>query len=145
MCNRYKAPSKPDEELSIETIKKLPPMYFTNITGGEPFIREDIKDIVRELKKKSDRIVISTNGFFTDRIIDLCEMKFSEREFTISKDYDAELRNKIGVFKEVTGTKKAVQLIMVTTFGVKQNAYSSIVQDEVTLDDLFAPHPFLPQ
>ena len=37
-------------------------MYFTNITGGEPFIRTDLKDIVRELYKKSDRIVISTNG-----------------------------------------------------------------------------------
>ena len=73
MCNRYKAPSKPDEEISIETIKKLPKMYFTNITGGEPFIREDLPDIVRELYKKSDRIVISTNGFFTDRIIKLCE------------------------------------------------------------------------
>ncbi len=47
-------------------------MYFTNITGGEPFIRMDLKEIVRELYKKSDRIVISTNGFFTDRIIDLC-------------------------------------------------------------------------
>ena len=66
MCNRYKAPSKPEEEISIETIKKLPKMYFTNITGGEPFIRTDLKDIVRELYKKSDRIVISTNGFFTD-------------------------------------------------------------------------------
>ena len=73
MCNRYKAPSKPEEEISIETIKKLPKMYFTNITGGEPFIREDLADIVRELYKKSDRIVISTNGFFTDRIIKLCE------------------------------------------------------------------------
>ena len=73
MCNRYKAPSKPEEEISIETIKKLPPMYFTNITGGEPFIRQDLPDIVRELYKKSDRIVISTNGFFTDRIIKLCE------------------------------------------------------------------------
>lgn len=73
MCNRYKAPSKPEEEISIETIKKLPQMYFTNITGGEPFIRSDLKDIVRELYKKSDRIVISTNGFFTDRIIDLCK------------------------------------------------------------------------
>lgn len=73
MCSRYKAPSRPDEELSIETIKKLPKMYFTNITGGEPFIRSDLKDIVRELYKKSDRIVISTNGFFTNRIIDLCE------------------------------------------------------------------------
>ncbi|MBR3738101.1 MAG: radical SAM protein [Eubacterium sp.] len=73
MCNRYKAPSTPEEEISIETIKKLPEMYFTNITGGEPFIRDDIKDIVRELDKKSDRIVISTNGFFTDKIIDLCK------------------------------------------------------------------------
>ena len=73
MCNRFKAPSLPNEELSIETIKKLPQMYFTNITGGEPFIRTDINDIVRELYKKSERIVISTNGFFTDRIIKLCQ------------------------------------------------------------------------
>ena len=63
MCNRYKEPSKPEEEISLETIKKLPEMYFTNITGGEPFIREDLKEIVRELYKKSDRIVISTNVF----------------------------------------------------------------------------------
>ncbi len=73
MCNRYKAPSKPEEELTVETIRKLPPMYFTNITGGEPFIREDLPEIVRELYKKSDRIVISTNGFFTDRIVKLCQ------------------------------------------------------------------------
>lgn len=73
MCSRYKAPSKPEEELSLETIAKLPEMYFTNITGGEPFIRTDLKEIVRALSKKSDRIVISTNGFFTDRIIDLCK------------------------------------------------------------------------
>lgn len=33
MCSRYKKPSRPDEEISIETIKKLPKMYFTNITG----------------------------------------------------------------------------------------------------------------
>ena len=44
MCNRYKCPSKPDEEISIQTINKLPKMYFTNITGGEPFIREDLEE-----------------------------------------------------------------------------------------------------
>ncbi len=63
MCNRYKCPSKPEEEISLETIKSCLKMYFTNITGGEPFIREDLRDVVRELYKKSDRIVISTNGF----------------------------------------------------------------------------------
>ena len=73
MCNRYKAPSRPEEELSLDTIRKLPQMYFTNITGGEPFIRTDLPDIVRELYKKSDRIVISTNGYFTERILALCE------------------------------------------------------------------------
>jgi len=73
MCNRYKAPSKPEDEITLDTIRKLPAMYFTNITGGEPFIRDDIEDIVEELQKKSDRIVISTNGFFTERIIHLAK------------------------------------------------------------------------
>ena len=94
MCNRYKAPSKPEEEISIETIKKLPKMYFTNITGGEPFIREDLPDIVRELYKKSDRIVISTNGFFTDRIIKLCE-EFPNVGIRISIEGLEETNNKI--------------------------------------------------
>ena len=73
MCNRYKAPSLAEEEITLETIQKLPEMYFTNITGGEPFIRQDLSDIVRELYKKSERIVISTNGFFTDRILALAD------------------------------------------------------------------------
>ena len=72
MCSRYREPSRPEEEISLETIRKLPEMYFTNITGGEPFLREDLQDIVRELQGKSDRIVISTNGYFTERIVALC-------------------------------------------------------------------------
>ena len=94
MCNRYKCPSKPEEEISIETIKKLPKMYFTNITGGEPFIREDLPEIVRELYKKSDRIVISTNGFFTDRIIDLCN-EFPNVGIRISIEGLEDTNNKI--------------------------------------------------
>lgn len=73
MCSCWKHPTRPGEEITLDTIKKLPDMAFTNITGGEPFIRSDIKDIVRELYKKTNRIVISTNGSFCDRIIDLCK------------------------------------------------------------------------
>ena len=72
MCDCFKHPTKPEEEITLDVIRKLPEMAFTNITGGEPFIRRDLPDIVRELYKKSDRIVISTNGYFTDRIISLC-------------------------------------------------------------------------
>ncbi len=72
MCDCFKDPSKPEEEITPDIIRKLPDMAFTNITGGEPFIRKDIGEIVRELYKKTDRIVISTNGYFTDRILELC-------------------------------------------------------------------------
>lgn len=73
MCDCYKDPTKPSEEITLDVIRKLPEMAFTNITGGEPFIRQDIPEIVRELYKKTDRIVISTNGYFGDRILSLCE------------------------------------------------------------------------
>lgn len=114
MCNRYKAPSKPEEEISLETIKKLPPMYFTNITGGEPFIRQDLHDIVRELYKKSDRIVISTNGFFTDRIIKLCE-EFPNIGIRISIEGLEQTNNEIrglpdGFNRGYTTLKKLVEM-----------------------------------
>ncbi len=114
MCNRYKAPSRQDEEISIETIKKLPKMYFTNITGGEPFIRTDLKDIVRELYKKSDRIVISTNGFFTDRIIDLCN-EFPNVGIRISIEGLEQTNNEIrglpdGFNRGYTTLKKLVEM-----------------------------------
>jgi hypothetical protein len=44
---------------------------------------------------------------------------------------------KIAVFKEETGTESAVHLTLVTMNGVKRNENSSIVQSEVTADDLF--------
>lgn len=73
MCDCFHYPTQPSEEITLEEIKKLPEMAFTNITGGEPFVRKDIPEIVEELYKKSNRIVVSTNGYFTDRIIDLCK------------------------------------------------------------------------
>ena len=114
MCNRYKNPSKKEEELKLETIKKLPKMYFTNITGGEPFIREDLEDIVRELYKISDRIVISTNGFFTDRIIKLCE-EFPNVGIRISIEGLEDTNNKIrgledGFNKGLSTLKKLVEM-----------------------------------
>ncbi|MCR4953776.1 MAG: ATP-binding protein [Treponema sp.] len=72
-----------------------------------------------------------------DKVISICEMKFCGEEYTISKDYDEKLRNKIGVFRIVTQTRKALQLVMITTYGVTNGMYSSRVQSQVILDDLF--------
>lgn len=132
MCNRYKAPSKPEEEIRLETIRKLPPMYFTNITGGEPFIRTDLKDIVRELRKKSDRIVISTNGFFTDRILDLCK-EFPDIGIRISIEGLEQTNNEIrgladGYNRGYTTLKKLREM------GMKDVGFGMTVQDKNALD-----------
>ena len=72
-----------------------------------------------------------------DNTVNLCEIKFSESEFLISKQYDKNLRNKISAFISETKTKKSVQLTFITTYGLKRNEYSSVAQNEVVMDDLF--------
>ena len=73
-----------------------------------------------------------------DNTINICEMKFSEDEFSISKDYDKVLRNKIVRFQEETKSRKSIQLTFVTSYGVKKGMYAGIVQNEVVLEDLFS-------
>ena len=127
MCNRYKAPSKPDEEISIETIRKLPRMYFTNITGGEPFIRTDLPDIVRELYKLSDRIVISTNGFFTDRIVALAE-QFPQIGIRISIEGLEQTNNEIRGLEN--GYQRGYQTLKkLREMGLKDVGFGMTVQD----------------
>ncbi len=71
MCYIWKHPTTTDQEFNVSLLHKLPRLHFANITGGEPFLREDIADIIAIMKKKSSRIVVSTNGFLTDKIIDV--------------------------------------------------------------------------
>ncbi len=132
MCNRYKSPSLPEDEITIETIKKLPRMYFTNITGGEPFIREDLKDIVRELYKKSDRIVISTNGFFSERIIDLCK-EFPDIGIRISIEGLEKTNNEIRGLED--GYNKGYStLLKLKEMGMKDIGFGMTVQDRNACD-----------
>ena len=127
MCNRYKAPSRPEEEISIETIRKLPKMYFTNITGGEPFIRTDLKEVVRELYKKSNRIVISTNGFFTDRIVDLCK-EFPQIGIRISIEGLEQTNNEIRGLQN--GFQRGYQTLKkLCEMGMKDVGFGMTVQD----------------
>jgi len=72
-----------------------------------------------------------------DGIINLCEMKYWSGAYVMTADDDRSLASKKAEFKQTTRTRKAVHLTMVTSFGVKPNAYSYNVQSFVTLDDLF--------
>lgn len=73
----------------------------------------------------------------SDRIIHLCEAKFSEGLFTINKDYEMSLREKMTIFRDETKTHKSLLTTMITTYGVKTNIHSGLVASQVTMEDLF--------
>jgi len=73
-----------------------------------------------------------------DAAINLCEMKFSESEFTVDAAYAKLLRQKKKVFKDVTKTRKNIFITMITTFGIADNSWSNdIVSNSLTIDCLF--------
>lgn len=75
-----------------------------------------------------------------DATVSLCEMKFSDGPFTIDKRYADVLRTKRQVFRDVTGSRKAIQIAMVTTYGVTPNAYrDELVARTVEMEALFQP------
>jgi len=73
-----------------------------------------------------------------DGFTDLCEMKHSPGIFTIEKDYAKELQNKLTAYQELSNDKRTTHLVMVTTNGVARNIHYNMVQNEITMDDLFA-------
>jgi len=111
---------------------------------------------VREIKKKLEVLGVQSSEYAwrssrsesnvqidllldrADNIVNLCEIKYSKIPFAITKEYEEKLREKTEAFRSETSPRKAVHLLMLTTFGVKPNSYSGIVQNEVRLDDLFA-------
>ena len=72
-----------------------------------------------------------------DRVTTICEIKFSSAQYQITKAYDLNLRNKIELFKIETNCKDSIQLVMISTYGLKENEYSSLIQNQITMDDLF--------
>ena len=73
-----------------------------------------------------------------DKCINLCEIKFSVDEFTITKKYALELQQKEAVFRRHTQTRKAIFLTMISTQGIKNaDAFPGLVQSDVTMDALF--------
>ena len=73
-----------------------------------------------------------------DQIVNICEMKFSRTNFTVTKEYEKELLRKEELFIQNAKPRQAVHLTLVTTIGLKENLHSSVFQSEICLDDLFA-------
>lgn len=134
MCNIWNNPTKVSEEFKPELLEKLPNVNSINITGGEPFVREDIEEIVKILRKKTKRIVFSTSGFFSDRILALAK-KYPDLGFRISIEglscKNDELRGRQGGFDKGLRT-----LLELRRMGVKDIGFGITVSNNNSDDML---------
>ncbi|MBN4073051.1 AAA family ATPase [Crocinitomix catalasitica] len=107
----------------IEQIKKalkISGVHSTNSTWSTKEVQIDL--------------VIARN----DNWINLCEMKFYNKEFTIGAGELKNLRNKVNLFKSDTKTNDVVVITMITTYGVvENNNFHEIVEDSFKMEILF--------
>lgn len=133
MCHTWKYPTGPVEEFKPELLERLPTLSFCNITGGEPFLREDIEDIASRLQRKARRIVISTNGYFTEKIVSLAK-RHPDLGFRISLEglpsVNDELRGTKGGFNHGLRT-----LLELKKLGVRDIGFGTTVSGR-NADDL---------
>jgi radical SAM protein with 4Fe4S-binding SPASM domain len=134
MCNVWEYPTKKSEEITPEEIKLLPKVNFINLTGGEPFVREDLDKIVEICFTKSPRVVISTSGWHEEKVITLAK-KFPAIGIRISIEglscKNDELRGRAGGFDKGLHT-----LLTLKEMGLKDIGFGCTVSNNNSADML---------
>ena len=74
-----------------------------------------------------------------DHNTNICEMKFdSEDEYAIDNTEAEKIRKRLKAYKEQTGSRNGLYMTLITTYGLKHNTYSDVVDNVIILDELFA-------
>jgi radical SAM protein with 4Fe4S-binding SPASM domain len=135
MCDIWENPTDRQLEITAKELEILPNFKFVNITGGEPFVRRDLEDIVEVMMKKSPRIVISTSGWHTERIFKLAE-RFPDIGIRVSIEGLAqkndELRGRDGSFDR--GLRV---LLTLKEMGIRDIGYGCTVSNHNSADMLW--------
>lgn len=118
-CFNWKRKERRKKELSLGEIKKISAnidsFYFLLLTGGEPFLRDDLSEIIKVFynNNKIRTLATPTSGFNSNKIYQTCckildECKDLKYTLNISIDGVGELHDKIrghkGLFKEAVKT-----------------------------------------
>ena len=135
MCNIWQYPTDQKKEISPKELEILPNLKFINITGGEPFQRKDLEDIVAVCFEKAPRVVISTSGWHYDRIISMAK-KFPNIGVRVSIEGLAcrndDLRGKQG------GFDKGLQVLLkLKEMGIKDIGFGITVSNHNSEDMLW--------
>lgn len=123
MCNIWKIQNPTD--LSLQNIEKLHDLKYINLSGGEPFLKTDLYEIVKLIKKNNPKsnIIISSNGFMTDTIVSMMKkLIFIDKNIgvRISIDGISETHNKI------RGLENSFENAIETIKELKENHISNL-------------------
>lgn len=85
------------------------------------------------------------NGAQIDLVFDredgctmLCEIKYSDKSYIITKEYAEQLRKKERIYKEKTRSKKQIFWVLIAASGATENKYlKDTIHHVITLEDLF--------
>jgi len=111
--------SDPGDDPPVELFRKLPPFLTDiNLTGGEPFLRDDLPEIHAACRKacRYAHTIISTNGLLTERIVEqMRAMAKVERRIGIAVSIDgpAEVHDRVrgvpGLYAKAMETIEALR------------------------------------
>ena len=71
-----------------------------------------------------------------DDVINLCEIKFSRFQYTITSQYAEYLEERKELFRAVTKTRKSLRITMITLNGIKPGKYTDIISDDINLSEI---------
>ena len=72
-----------------------------------------------------------------DNVVNMCEIKFYGDEFSVDEKYDQLLRHRQMLLSESIPKKSTIHNTLITTYGIKDNAYRWSFESVVTMEDLF--------
>lgn len=136
MCYSWKNPTRSAEEFRPEILEKIPAgMKRLNITGGEPLLRSDIIDIASILNTKTNRLEISTNGYFTDKIVKIAE-RFPHITIRVSVEGLPQLNDRLRGLKN--GFDNALSTILkLRSMKMKDIGFATVISHQ-NIQDLLA-------
>jgi MoaA/NifB/PqqE/SkfB family radical SAM enzyme len=136
MCNTWQHQGNKNKEISSEIMDKIPSdQRRINLTGGEPALRDDLENIVKVLIKKTPRLEISTNGYFTKKLVEIGR-RFPQVTFRISIEGLPKLNDDVRGIKN--GFEHALKTVLsLLDAGVKDVGFGMVVTDKNAKDLLY--------
>lgn len=73
-----------------------------------------------------------------DNAISICEVKFYNDTYVLTKEVADKLKKKKSIFRQVSKSRKQLFMVLITTFGLKQNQHSlGLIDNAISMNELF--------